>query len=301
MTTRKPLSQNFRSAAEAIVLARSLGDELLEALPVAKARAALDQLKKLDGELPVNLIAEPVREATAAGAGALLGTPENKREAYIILDVGAGTIDIAGFYCVNNSDWERPRVFEVTGAADAINSAGNVLDSALTKLILSKSNLMPGSAEYQAAAAFLSRSKRTYKERLFNDGKVLVDLPIGEVIEVNADEFSRFEPVISFTNSVRKLVEKAASAIGGVDRNVVFVATGGGARLPMIQKIAEEFIVRDPAPIGLAEAYPDLIGQYPQIAVAVGGALPMLPEQRMSVPKGLVGAPKYVIAPSYKS
>src|SRR5205807_1371269 len=111
--------------AEAIVLARSLGDQLLEALPVASARAALDQLKELQGELPLNLIAEPVREATAAGAGALFGTPAHRREAYIIVDIGAGTTDVAGFYCVNNPDWDRPRVFEVNGAADAIKSAGN--------------------------------------------------------------------------------------------------------------------------------------------------------------------------------
>ena len=75
---------------------------------------------------------------------------------YVILDVGAGTTDIAGFYCVNNPEWDRPRIFEVRGAADAIKSAGNILDSALIKLVLNKANVMPGSAEYQAAAAYLN-------------------------------------------------------------------------------------------------------------------------------------------------
>jgi hypothetical protein len=99
--------------AQAVVLSRSLGDELLTGLPVPKARQALDELKNLKAELPYLLIAEPVREATAAGAGALLGIEEHKREAYIIVDVGAGTTDVAGCYCVNNPEWDRPRVFEV--------------------------------------------------------------------------------------------------------------------------------------------------------------------------------------------
>jgi hypothetical protein len=63
------------------------------------------------------------------------------------------------------------------------------------------------------------------------------------------------------------------------------------------------FSLRDPALEGMAEIYPDLIDPYPQIAVAVGGALPMLPEQRKSAKGGEIdGAdgPRYV-APSYKS
>ena len=297
--------------AQAIVLARSLGDRLLETLPVASARSALDQLKELEGELPLSLIAEPVREATAAGAGALLGVPENKREAYVIVDIGAGTTDVAGCYCVNNPDWDRPRVFEVKSAADAIKSAGNVLDNALTKLILDKSNLMPGSAEYHAAATFLSRGKRIYKERLFEHGQVLVDLPTGEVVEVKVEEFLKYEPVVRFTDAVRKLVTKAAVSIAGDAKRIVFVATGGGARLPMIRTIAEEgvaedgkritFVWRDPAPEGMVEIYPDLIDPYPQIAVAVGGALPTLPEQRASIPSGLTDSPRYVPTVSYKS
>lgn len=297
--------------AQAIVLARSLGDRLLEALPAADARIALDQLNGLKGELPIALVAEPVREATAAGAGALLGTPEHKREAHIIVDIGAGTTDVAGFYCVNNPEWDRPRVFEVSGAANAIKSAGNILDSALTKLILSKSNLMSDSAEYHRAAAFLSRRKRINKERLFEDGQVLVELPTGSVVEITVAEFLAYESVVGFTENLRKLVTEAALRIAGDASRIIFVATGGGARLPMLRKIADDgveadgkrvaFTWRDPAPAGLAEVYPDLIDPYPQIAVAIGGALPMLPEQRRGIPSGLADPPRLVMAASYKN
>jgi molecular chaperone DnaK (HSP70) len=297
--------------AEAIVLARSLGDQLINALPVSTARVALDQLRELKGQLPLALIAEPVREATAAGAGALLAASENRRESYVIVDIGAGTTDVAGCYCVNNPDWSRPRVFEVESAADAIKSAGNVLDNALTKLILTKSNVIPGSAEYSVAAASLSRSKRIYKETLFDNGQVLAELPTGEIVEVNLEEFLLFEPVVGFTESVKNLVAKTAIQIAGDAKRLIFVATGGGARLPIIKKIAEEgverdgthitFIWREPAPEGMAAAYPDLVDPYPQLAVAVGGALPALPEQRAGVRSGLSEAPRYAMAPAYKS
>lgn len=254
-----------------------------------------------------------MREATAAGAGALLGTPEHRRQAYIIIDVGAGTTDVAGCICVNNPDWDRPRVFEVSSAAAAIKSAGNVLDSALHKLLLSKSSLVPGSAEYRAAAASLNRNRRINKERLFQseNGTVLAELPTGEVLEVTLEEFLEYEPVLIFSKAIRDLVTKAAFATAGDERHLTLVATGGGARFPIIAAIAKEgvetdgkrigFTLDDVVPADIREVYPDMVAPYPQIAVAVGGALPSLPEQRASIAEGLTQAPKRFMPPSYKS
>jgi len=299
--------------AEAIVLARSLGDRLLKSLPVADARAALDELKGLKDELPLNLIAEPVREATAAGAGALLSSTQGKREAYIIVDIGAGTTDVAGFYCVNNPDRDRPRIWEVNEAAGAIKSAGNVLDNALIKLILAKSHTGGGSTEHGRAAAFLARTKRTNKESLFEAGRVLVELPTGEVVEISVDEFLNYPPVLAFAEQVISLVAKAADAVATNYGRPVLVATGGGARLPIMRKLVEEglqyqgkrfvFLSRDPAPAGMAAAYPDLVDPYPQIAVALGGSLPQLPEQMSSIAVRLGPTPEtpQYMDPIYKS
>lgn len=300
-----------RMMAEAIVLARSLGDQLLESLSVSDARAALDHIQNLEGGLPLNLIAEPVREATAAGAGALLGAPEHTRQAYIIVDVGAGTTDVAGCYCVNNPAWNRPRVFEVSTAADAIKSAGNVLDNALVMLLLSSSHLVAGSAEYSAAAAYLTRHKRSNKERLFDNEEVLVELPTGDVLEVKLNDFLKYEPVVTFAENVRRLVAKSAFAVAGDAEKITFVATGGGANLPIIDQIVRDgvehngkrilFTRRDPAPQGLAVLYPDLVDPYPQIAVAIGGSLPQLPEQRADITEGIHVPPPYTMMPTYKS
>lgn len=300
-----------RMMAESILVARSFGDRLFDSLTVSEARTALDELRGLEGDLPMSLIGEPVREATAAGAGALLGLPENRRAPYLIVDIGAGTTDVAGCICVNNPDWDRPRVTEVTGAAKAIKSAGNVLDNALVRSLLQKSHLAQGSTEYQAAASSLNRSKRINKERLFIDGGLVVELPTQEIVNLTLDEFLASDAVVKFTESIRKLVTESAFAVAGDERRVNLVATGGGARLPIIRSIAEEGVERDgkrialiwcePTPEGMAMNYPELVDPYPQIAVALGGALPDLPEQRKSVPDGLRDTPKYYMKPAYKS
>jgi hypothetical protein len=116
---------------------------------------------------------------------------------------------------------------------------------------------------------------------------------------------------VDFTQRIRVLVGKAAIAVAGDYNQVNLVATGGGANLPMIKNLAEEgadyegkhvsVIWRDSIPDGVAEEYPDLVAPYSQIAVALGGCLPVLPEQRPSIAHGISGAPKTVLMPSYKS
>lgn len=299
-----------RMMAEAILLARSLGDRLVEKLSLPEARKALDELREYSQSLPMILIGEPVREATAAGAGALLGMSLDQRATFLIVDIGAGTTDVAGCICVSNSAWDRNRVTEVTSAAKAIKSAGNVLDNALVRALLQKSHLAQGTAEYQAAAAALSRHKRLNKERLFTDESLIVELPTEEIVELSLSEFLHFQPVETFTESIRKIITESAFAVVGSGSRVNIVATGGGARLPMIRTIAEEGVERDgrrialdwqdPAPDGMATSYPDLVDPYPQIAVALGGALPDLPEQRRSIDAGLSDSPKYYMKPGYK-
>jgi molecular chaperone DnaK len=227
--------------AEAIILARSVGDSLTQSIPVADARALLDQLKGLNKEsLPLNLIHDPVREATAAGAGALLATAEDRREIYLIVDIGAGTTDVAGFICVNNTNWDRSRLFEITGAADAKNMAGNVLDTALQKFILEKSALVSDSEEYRAAAMSVRRDRRVLKEQLFNSGEVIVPLPTDENVMVTLEEFQAYAPVVTFSRQIREMVSKSAAVVSGDASRINLVATGGGAALPIIKELADE-------------------------------------------------------------
>ena len=297
--------------AQAIVLARSLSMQF-GYVSTSQARSMLDQLEDVkSSELPLVLISEPVREATAAGAGAISGTQEHRRDTYLVIDVGAGTTDIAGFICVNNPSWERSRLFEITGAEDAKNMAGNVLDNALQKFILQKSALSDHSEEFRVATFSVRRNLRLFKERLFTEGRVVINLPTDETINVELADFRKYPPVIDFARALASMVAKAASVVVGDGQKVYLVATGGGSSLPFVRELAERgvvyegrtimFATRDPVLPEVRQRNPELISIYPQIAVALGGSLPNLPEQRANVAAGLKDAPVYVMAPSYKS
>jgi hypothetical protein len=301
-----------RLMAEAIVLARSIGPDLADVIDLAHAKALLEQLKTLSEEmLPTALIGDPVREATAAGAGALISTPENTRQAYLIVDIGAGTTDVAGFICVNNTDWDTARVFEITSAAAALNQAGNMLDQILLRYILSASSLTPSTAEFESAAMYVRRQRRALKEQLFVEGRVVVLLPTDETVVVELDAFRQLKHMQDFEQSLHKLVADSAGVVAGSASRIKLVATGGGSRLPIVTTLAEtgvligqrriNFDLVDAMPGTLATTHPELSEAFPQVAVAFGGSLPELPEQRASVPTGIESAPKRALAPMYKS
>lgn len=298
--------------AEAVVLARSAPTEFTASMPVSTARGLLDQLSSMGpDDIPMILIGDPVREATAAGAGALLATREGRREAYLVLDIGAGTTDVAGFYCANNPNNERMRVFEVSSAADAKNMAGNTLDNALQRFVLDRSSLSLDSAEARLAGHSLRRQLRAYKEQLFRAGTVMVELETDEIVQVDLDDFLNYAPVAQFSKQITEMVARCAVALAGDQSRIKLVATGGGSSLPIVRELgAAGVVVGDKhVSLDLVEAmaddirtkYPDLVDPYPQVAVALGGSLPNLPDQRGSISTGITNTPKTTLTSIYKS
>jgi molecular chaperone DnaK len=189
--------------------------------------------------------------------------------------------------------------------------AGNVLDTALQKFILEKSALVPDSEEYRAAAMAIRRDRRLYKEQLFKTGSVVVALPTDENVTVTLKEFQEFAPVKTFSQEIRDMVSRSAILAAGDAKRINLVATGGGATLPIISELAREGVtyeskhvnltLRDSVPTRVRETNPELIEPYPQIAVAVGGALPELPSLYREVPTTPTNAPQPAgLAPFYK-
>lgn len=301
-----------RIIAEAIALGRCFTDELVDSLPVARAKAIADGVRDTaEAELPYGLVGDPVLEATAAGAGALIGTPKGSRQPYVILDIGAGTTDVAGCRCIHDAIRNRIRVTEVEPARDAIAQAGNVIDNILLKLVLNKCSLAEKTSEYDQVQASLKRNIRSNKEILFNDEALTVELVTGEVVEVELQELLARSDIQKIFEKITELVENAAFCVVGDDEKVKVAATGGGASLPVVKALDGKVFIRgskslrlelvDPMPEILQEPYAELRGPYAQIAVAVGGSLPELPVQARSTPR-IVASPRPLeIRPSYKS
>lgn len=301
-----------RIIAEAIALARCCKEELRDKLPVNRARLILNKARNArDEDLPFLLIGDPVLEATAAGAGALIGTPERKRIPYVILDIGAGTTDVAGCICINNPAKNRVKVSEVRTAAGAINQAGNIIDNLLLKLIMEKSNLATGTPEYLGVQASLKRIIRSDKEILFEEGSISVALVTGDIIEIELNDLLNQPAIKNLFKKITDLVKAAAYCVAGDHDLVNITATGGGASLPVVRafdglsfkrrKKHIRLCLVDPMPEVLAHSYPQLRDSYPQIAVAIGGALPSLPEQISSINEGISDPGKMHLAPMYKS
>ena len=301
-----------RMMAEAVVLTKCFPKEFEKNMPLAMARDITRQARAMEDEdLPFQLLVDPVREATAAGAGALMATRESRRQAYVILDIGAGTTDVAGCVCVNNPAEDYVKVAEVTGASKAIRRAGNNIDSILLNGILERSSLAKGTTEYGRASLALRKSIREYKETLFNDGTLFAELTTDEVVEIELATFLEMREVKKLFHDIKAIVTSAAFAVVGDDGSVFLVPTGGGSKLPIVDNLASSPIeqngngirlrLRETMPEDLRNAYPQLVNIYPQLAVAIGGSHPELPKQLDSIAEGIRDPGPITLGPVYRS
>lgn len=91
---------------------------------------------------------------------------------------------------------------------------------------------------------------------------------------------------------------------------VTIVLTGGGAKLPMAQSLGEaHFLIHEQTvncrlapfvPEELIEQYPDLEGDYPQLAVSIGGAEEEVPVQQSTFVELGITRNKPVVETQYK-
>lgn len=300
-----------RIMAESIVLAKCYPREFEESMSLATAKDVARSVQMADNEdLPFELLVDPVHEATAAGAGALMATREGERQPYVILDIGAGTTDVAGCLCVNNPNGEFVKVFEVTGARKAIRRAGNNLDNILLSEILNRSSCETGTTEYELVSWALRKQVRVYKESLFDEGVLVAPLKSDETVEIRLDEFLALDPVKNLFRAIEEVVTEAAFIVVGDDGPVQLVATGGGASLPVVDGLVSGPVKkngrqlrlqpRDAMPEDLREVYPELANIYPQLAVAIGGSHPELPQQKSSVKEGITVPGPLTLGPVYR-
>ncbi|WP_171212035.1 rod shape-determining protein [Ruegeria sp. HKCCA5426] len=300
-----------RIVAEAMALARSYPKEFETKLNTRRGAKLLMAARMAEAkDLPFDLLEEPVLEATAAGAGALMDSRPTGRQHYVILDIGAGTTDVAGCICVK-VDEDHVKVWEIQNARSAKNLAGNILDNALRKYILDSSSLANGSPEFEQADKALRKTIRTEKENLFRDGELQVDLVTDELVEVNLEDFLNQQSVRKVFDTIKEMVKKAAFAINERGSRVFLVPTGGGANLPIVDDLTAEPLEQDgmrvrleltnAMPELLQEAYPEIEPFYPQLAVSIGGAHPALPEQKASIDHFEEDPGNKTLAPVYKS
>ena len=305
------LSQNF---ARAQVLADTFHDKWHAGIHASDLKSVLDQTTKHHSSLMWLLAREEAKktwssdqwggvlEPLAAASSRVWAEDRPDRELMLVVDVGAGTTDFTLFWTVQNLDQKQlRRAFPVEPCGGAIKQAGDTLDSLLVKELLSRANLgADPDLEKRVSAGLYRRGVRQLKETLFEVGKIDEVLANDDKVSLTRDEFLATDGVARFSANIRQglrdlLSEVHTSWVKSVkDRALKLVLTGGGSGLPMIRNLVDEdwSIAGTSVACRLVKDLPDLVAEkfdtnfaqeYPQLAVAMGGAMPMLLDEHKSL------------------
>jgi len=298
--------------AEAQILADTFNGRWSGGIDVAELKAAVEKVKAL-GKRPDYIIEAGVAEPVAVAAGAF-GAIEDFRDAFMVVDVGAGTTDFGLFVSTRPQGVETVRVFQVPASIQGLMQAGDKVDGMLRAFIAQRESIDSADNAGRMNMADLGRKIRTLKETLFTAGELEYALADGTIGRVNLAEFLADERVKRFAASVEEGFRKALEAVDdswlhwlampGVRLRVVL--TGGSSQLPMVRGLTEGAVqvkgleIRREAvnqrPEWLEDVSEELRALYPQLAVAIGGSAEEMPQTLTAPPVfgGGVAQPTYV-------
>lgn len=210
----------------------------------------------------------------------------------LVVDVGAGTTDLAVFAGTQGDASVGLTIATPQGITKSVTMAGDYLDDILREEVLSS---VPESARSEVIERQAEGYAREWKEALFTDGQVQPTFAGGVVASpVKKEEFLELPKVKEFARTIREEVQEVLQSVRALAqqmerayehplREITILASGGGASLPMIKDLARQRVfglpMRDagPAPGWFAQNHRDEVSVFHQMAVALGGAFPKLP------------------------
>ncbi len=273
-------------------------------ISVKAVKNVLDKIDDLE-KFPDYLVGEGITEPLAAGSSRLR-QDEPSRGLVMMVDVGAGTSDLALFVVVEDPERNLFNAFPVEGCNQSLHMAGDTLDSALQQTILKKAGIVPSDHDYSFIIQNLRKQIRSFKEDLFRDEYCVVNLVNGARVRVGLEEFLQEESVNryqknladKFEDVLRGMTKSLAHRFGSGGLSVVL--TGGGASLPMVKYLAKGTFTLHNIPLRknevamVPEDFEDdveLATVYPQLAVAIGGTMPCIIDEKkpfgeIDIPQG---------------
>lgn len=297
-----------RALVRAQVLADIFHGRWNSGIHVKEVSHILGQAASRDAELTWLLESGATTEASAtlealAAASARVWKGRD-RGLVLVVDVGAGTTDISLFWRAQD---KQDKAFPVAPCATAIRQAGDTLDSLLLQELLHRGNLGADRDLTRRVRDGLRRRVRRMKETLFLVGRISESLVNDERVELTKEEFLRLEGISSFEEKIREVIQNLLDEVheswrAAVDsgRGITLVLTGGGCKLPMVRDLEnEEWRVggrrvrcrfANDVPDFISDEFDeDFVNEYPQLAVAVGGAMPHLLDERDALREFLGG------------
>lgn len=288
-----------KSLLRAQLLADTFHDRWREGIPVEHVAHAVRAAGKYDGEL-TRLAATGPDDATdwkygtleaLAAASARVWADRGARNLMLVVDVGAGTTDLSLFWVVQQ-DAKFRRAWPI-GADAGIRQAGDTLDRLLVKELLQKEGLGVDETGRRAGRA-LERKARRLKEALFETGSITETLVNDATVTLNREEFIDSEGVRRFTEAIAGKIQELLAGVDeswGKASSFTLVLTGGGCDLPMIAGLQHRdwrigrhrmtCRLAPRVPDGLADRFSsEFVQAYPRLAVAMGGALRMVLDEK---------------------
>ena len=241
-------------------------------------------------------------EPLAAGSGRVWAD-KSTRDLMMVIDVGAGTTDLSLFWVVQTG---VHRAFPVVPCGDAIRMAGDRLDSLLVDELLNQAHIGADDRERQRLKdAIYLEGPRRLKERLFTTREVQHRLVDGQVVSMELSQFLNTSGVRNFAEALKTAVRDFLKLVdpswGNAAGPILLVLTGGGSSLPMVKELLDEtwtlgnrtvrFHPAAEIPRLISDRFDeDFLREYPQLAVALGGSLPVL-DERTALREWMGGAP----------
>lgn len=235
-----------------------------------------------------------ILEPLAAGSGRVWAD-RSTRNMVLVLDVGAGTTDYSLFWVVQDGNTGRRRAFPVLPSSDAVRMAGDTIDDILLKKIFDATHGdLTDTNRNRIAADLRLAGLRTLKERLFTVGRLDVRLVTDQIVSIERESFEGSLEITKFTGelerSISEFLAKVDSSWNKTPGEALLVLTGGCAHLPFIQNLGNRSwrVAGRAVRFAHTRSVPELIAsnfdadfqrEYPQLAVAIGGALPLIDER----------------------
>ncbi|WP_404362621.1 hypothetical protein ACIHQR_22140 [Corallococcus coralloides] len=289
----EPLLREYLARAQ--IVADTFRGQWSEGLRAEHVRAVMDQVVEARAAWPMSLIGESVLEPIAAG-NSRLQTDEPTRQLVLVIDIGAGTTDFGLFIVVENPDQELFRITPIEGTMLGVRQAGDTVDQILRTTIIKQAEVDANDPSFGLINSQLQLRIREYKERLFQEGSLTFRLSDDRTGIVRLDSLLQSQALGAFREKLeakcREVLDAAGKDKAGFyDAELRVVLTGGGSTLPMLETLAKGSSEHFGKTLRrrMAPPIPDFLqnrpiaGAYAQLAVALGGALPDLPDTRRPV------------------
>jgi molecular chaperone DnaK (HSP70) len=271
---------------EAAAVSDRLGRQFLlqgEGISIAQCKEALDRAAQAPGN---GMLETGIFEPHAAAAAALAFTSQPTRFV-MVLDIGAGTNDMAAFDF--DESVEPPSLSEIKEARQCSALAGDEVDRILIELMLRKAGFDRNNPDDMRTLRAARLTARELKKDIFRHGKCTMRVGrkhITVLAKELADDpnFRTYQQALAQTIAASlRIVAQRAQSVGGTHIDVVLA--GGGSHLPFLtalvqhagNSVAQGIQLRigplSPANPLYTSIDSSLREVFPQIAMAVGGAL----------------------------